>query len=175
MCPIPYPIWTIELTSIGKKALIDRISKKGGFYYNNELYLSPAYLALPIGSRNLLHMLINELRWRNQKGSRVYTNNGEVSFTEVDFKELFGSASQTYINARNKLMEVGFIKQTYRGGMGAGDRSKYKILCISNLRGNEMRWLNYPERNWKHEIPRSRRQLIGVDTQFKKGKSSRKC
>lgn len=120
-------------------------------------------------------MLISELRWSNQKGSRVYTNNGEVSFTEVDFKELFGSASQTYINARNKLMEVGFIKQTHRGGMGAGDRSKYKILCISNLRGNEMRWLNYPERNWKHEIPRSRRQLIGVDTQFKKGKSSRKC
>jgi hypothetical protein len=162
---------------VAKKKLRDRIPPKGGFYYNNELYLSPAYLILPIGSRNLLHMLINELRWKKVKGSKAkaYTNNCEVSFTEVDFKELFGSASQTYINARNKLIEVGFIRQTHRGGMCRGDRSKYKILCTHDFRKNEMRWLNYPERNWKDEIPRSRRQLIGVGTQFKKGKSSRKC
>ena len=176
MCPIPYPIWTIKLTSIGKKTLRDRIPKRGGFYYNNELYLSSAYLALPIASRNLLHMLLNELRWRKGKGSKVYTNNGEVSFTEVDFKELFGSASQTYINARNSLIRVGLIKRTYRGGMCRGDRATYKVLCLyQGLSQSEMRWLKYPEKNWESEIPKPRRQMIGLGTQFKKGKGGLKC
>ena len=45
---------------------------------------------------------------------------------QIKFNKL--GASQTYINARNKLIETGFIKITYRGGMARGDMNQYKLL-----------------------------------------------
>jgi len=73
----------------------DNISPRGGFYYNNELYYSQAYRSLSKAARDLLHCLLNELRWANnkrqKKRKKVYLNNsnsGGVSFTEVQFKEL---------------------------------------------------------------------------------------
>ena len=118
-------------------------------------------------------MLLSELhfKWNKKKKKKIYTTNGEISFTETDFKELFGSCVQTYLNARNSLIRVGLIRQTYRGGMCRGDRAMYKVLCLyDGLLDSEMRWLQYPEKNWESEIPKPRRQMIGLSTQFKKGK-----
>ena len=149
---------------------------KAGQWYANELYFSDAYQSLSKSARNLFHCLRNELRWTKEKykKKRVYTNNGDVSCTIVQFREKFGVTSETYIKARNQLIKVGLIKQTYRGGNGKGDMAKYKILALTNLPRNEERWRDYPDKHWESEIPRSKGLTIGKETRWKKGQSGRK-
>ena len=145
--------------------------------YTNELYFSPAYQSLPKSARNLLHCFMNELRFTKGKYKKpsIYINNGDISFTVVQFKKMFNvEASQTYLNARDKLIEVGLIKQTYRGGMGRGSMAKYKILALTYLLKGEERWRDYPDRNWKSEIPTSKGSTVGKNNQWKKGQSGRK-
>lgn len=162
---------------LGKNSIITPVTKyhaspKGGFYYRNDLYFSIAYQALNKSSRDLLHCLIIERRW-NQKTKEI-TNNSSISFTQVQFKEIFGYSKATYINARNQLIECGLIKQIERGGMCRGDMAKYKILCLEGAPFGEQKWIDYPEKNWSDEIPKPKKQLIGKDTQWKKGQSGRK-
>ena len=140
----------------------------------NELFFSPAYQALPKSSMNLFHCLMNELRFTKKRGKRIFTNNGELSLTEIQFKEKFKCTSQTYLNARDKLIEVGLIRLKYRGGMGRGDMTKYKILALTDLPKDEQRWLKYPEMNWISDIPKSKGLTIGKETRWKKGQSGRK-
>lgn len=161
-------------------AIIDHIPKglrRHGFYYSNEIYYSDAYQELTISARDLLHCLLSELRFENNKKRRVsrkHTNNGSVSFTEVQFRKLFGYKSQTYLNARNQLITVGLVRQTYRGGMGRGDMAKYKVLCVEDILSSEQRWKNYPARNWASEVPKAKNNQIGINTRFAKGRSGRK-
>ena len=103
-----------------------------------------------------------------------YTNNDSISFTEIQFREFLGYCSTTYLNARNQLIEVGFIKQNYRGGMCRGDCARYRLLCVDGVRQESQRWRRYPEENWAEDIPKLKKQMVGVKTQFKKGKSGRK-
>lgn len=147
-------------------------SSNCGFYYRNELWFSVAYRSLSVTARNLLHCFISELRWSWVK-KKEYLNNGQISFTEVEFKKLGLGCSATYLKARNKLIEVGFIKQTKRGGMCRGDMATYKLLFTEDCLPSEMRWKKYPEENWVSDIPKQKNQLVGVDTQWKKGKSGR--
>ena len=153
-----------------------KYNPKAGVWMSNELYLSPAYQDLAKSARNLFHCLMNELRYT--KGARfkkrTFTNNGDVSLTEVQFREMFKCTSQTYLNARNQLIEVGLIRLTYRGGMGRSDMTKYKILALTNLPKGEERWLKYPNRNWQSDIPKAKGLTIGKSTRFKKGHSGRK-
>ena len=139
-----------------------------GYFFRAELLFSDAYMDLPKSGRDLLHCLVFELKFvkNKRKGRYSYPNNGSVSFTEIQFKEEFGSASNTYITARNRLIHNGLIKQIYRGGFGAGDMATYKVLITPDLNPSEMRWLRYPDENWEHEIPRSKTR-IGIKTRFK--------
>ena len=148
--------------------------KKGGFYYPNEVWFSKACQRLTPMARELLHCMFNELRWTGRGDKKRYTNNGDISFTESEFKGMYGCCSSTYLKARNQLIEVGFIRQISRGGMCRGDRATYKILVGVDLPLNQERWRNYPEQNWEHETPKPKKQLVGVKTQWKKGKSGRK-
>ena len=110
-----------------------------------------------------------ELRFTGKGKKKQFTNNGELSFSEAEFKANKLGASQTYINARNQLIKVGFIKITYRGGMARGDMNKYKLLWLTNsVRHDEMRWKQYPEKNWEHEIPKVKDYIVGRKTRFKK-------
>ena len=84
----------------------------------------------------------------------MITNNGKISFSEIEFKFNKLGASQTYINARNKLIEVGFIKVTYRGGMARGDMNQYKLLWVDGVAHDEMRWKRYPKESLEHAIPK---------------------
>ena len=126
---------------------------KNGCYYRNEVWFSPAYQALPNSSRDLLQCLYTELRRGaisvgKKKGWEIL-NNGEVSFTEIDFKKLTGRSSETYKKSRNKLIEVGFIRQTYRGGNYRADRSRYELLIETKLPRDRERWRRYPlEKFW---------------------------
>ena len=149
-------------------------SKNSGWWYPNEVWFSSAYQTLTPAARELLHCMFTELRWTGRGNKKRYTNNGDISFTESQFNEMYGSCSSTYLKARNLLIEVGFIKQINRGGMCRGDRATYKILVCTMLPENQQRWLKYPEENWKHEIPRPKKQMVGVETQWKKGECGRK-
>lgn len=151
-----------------------KLSLRGGFYYNNELWYSKAYQELPKAAMNLLHDLLNELRWPRSKKQRVYSNNGSLSFTENQFKDWYGYQSETYTRSRNLLIKNGLITQTYRGGYGKGDRARYKLLFVDGVPYGEQRWRGYPENNWANDIPKLKKQSIGKKTQFRKGKSGRK-
>lgn len=164
---------------LGKNSIIDRKTKynkspNGGFYYNNEIWFSNAYQKLILSSRELLHCFILERKWTGKGKNKSTINNGSISFTEIQFKEIFGYSSSTYLKARNQLIECGFIKQIYRGGMCRGDRAKYKILCIDGVPFGEQRWRDYPDKNWLNAIPKPKKQLIGIKTQWKKGECGRK-
>ena len=143
-------------------------SKRFFFSMHERLYWSEAYQALNISARNLMMCFQAELRWSGKGKKRIFTNNGEISFSEAEFKFNKLGASQTYINARNKLIEVGFIKVTYRGGMARGDMNQYKLLWVDGVKHDEMRWKAYPEENWAHEIPKVKDYAVGRKTRFKK-------
>ena len=152
------------------------LHKRFTILINNLLYWSKAYQSLTLSARNLMWCMVAELRFTGSrtKGTFAYTNNGKISFSEREFKFNKLGSSQTYINARNQLIEVGFIKLTYRGGMARGDLNKYQLLFIEGVSHFDMRWKEYPNKNWKHEIPKAKDSLVGVKTRFKKTSSTLK-
>ena len=135
---------------------------------HERLFWSPAYQALPKSAVNLMMCFYAELRFSGKGKKRVYTNNGEISFSEAEFKANKLGSSQTYINARNQLIRVGFIKVTYRGGMSRGDMNKYKLLWVDGVFHHKMRWKRFPNENWEHEIPKVKDYAVGRETRFKK-------
>jgi hypothetical protein len=144
-------------------------SKRFYFSMYERLFWSEAYQSLPPSAVNLMMCFYTELRWskKNKKKRRIL-NNSEISFSEYEFKKNNLGASQTYLNARDKLIEVGFIKLTYRGGMAKGDMNQYKLLWVDDVIHKDMRWKRYPNENWKHEIPKIKDYIVGRKTQFKK-------
>ena len=159
------------------KKINNRFPPRGGFYYPNELFFSEAYLSLSLTARNLLHALINELRYtfikQGRKKVRSYIGNGNIGYPVTQFKKTFGVQSQTYIDARNKLIEVGLIKQTHPGGACRGDYAKYRVLCVPDVGLKDQRWRYYPQKNWIKEVPRHPQNRVGEGTRFKKGQSGR--
>ena len=144
---------------------------------NNRFYWSEAYQSLTISGRNLLMCMVAELRFTGSRKKKTfaYTNNGKVSFTEYEWKEQDLGASQTYLNARNSLIKVGFIRTTYRGGMARGDMNTYELLINSELAlQSKQRWRRYPNENWEHEIPKVKDYAVGKETRFKKSKNTLK-
>ena len=150
--------------------------KKWVFMLTNNLFWSEAYQILKPSSQRLLWCFYSELRFTGSRNKETfkYINNGEISFSEREFKFNKLGNSQTYLTARNQLIEVGFIKITYRGGMGRGDSNKYRLLFVQGVRHEHMRWKRYPKENWKREIPKAKDTLVGVRTRFKKKSSTLK-
>ena len=72
--------------------------------------------------------------------------------TEKEFKAQGLGCSETYLRARNLLIEVGLIKLQHRGGMTRGDRAKYRLLFVKGVFLEHQRWTRYPRENWKNEI-----------------------
>ena len=145
------------------------IAEKGFFFpMHQTLFWSEAYQYLSKSAVNLMMCFYTELRWSGKGKKRVYTNNGAISFSEAEFKANKLGASQTYINARNQLIRVGFIKVTYRGGMSRGDMNKYKLLWVDGVQHDKMRWKLYPDEDWEHEIPKVKDYTVGRKTRFKK-------
>ena len=144
---------------------------------NNRFYWSEAYQSLTISGRNLLMCMVAELRFTGSRKKKTfaYTNNGKVSFTEYEWKEQDLGASQTYLNARNSLIKVGFIRTTYRGGMARGDMNTYELLINSELAlQSKQRWRRYPNENWEHEIPKVKDYAVGKETRFKRSNNTLK-
>ena len=143
-------------------------SKQFYFTIHERLFWSEAYQSLTPSAVNLMMCFYTELRWSGKGKKLTYTNNGEISFSEAEFKANKLGSSQTYINARNQLIKVGFIKVTYRGGMARGDMNRYKLLWVDGVMHSEMRWKRYRLENWEHEIPKIKDYIVGRETRFKK-------
>ena len=143
-------------------------SKRFYFTFHERFFWSEAYQSLNSSARNLMMCFQAELRWTKKGKKRIFTNNGKISFSEVEFKFNNLGASQTYINARNQLIKVGFIKVMYRGGMGRGDINQYKLLWVDDVISDKMRWKRYPNENWEHDIPKIKDYAVGRETRFKK-------
>ena len=152
------------------RALIPRY----GFYLSVDLAFSPAYLDLHDSSRTLLYHFQLAAKFDWVRGEKHHRNNGKIGFPESEFRKYYDCASQTYYNARNQLITNGIIVQTRQGGYGIGDYATYKLLFLPDVRSSHQRWRNYPEKNWEHEIPKSKHSVIGKDTRFKKGVANRK-
>ena len=148
------------------------IAHKGFSYIlTNELVWSEAYQSLTKSAQNLLWCLMAELKFTGSRKKKTfaYTNNGKVAFTEYEWKKQSLGASQTYLNARNQLIKVGFIKITYQGGMARGDMNKYRLLLNDELVPSlQERWKKYPKENREHEIPKIKEYIVGKGTRFKK-------
>ena len=143
-------------------------SKRFYFTIHERLFWSDAYQSLTPSAINLMMCFYAELRWTGKRKKRVFTNNGEISFTETEFKNQGLGCSQTYIKARNLLIKVGFIRIIYQGGMARGDMNKYELLFIEGVKHEEMRWKRYPDEDWGYEIPKVKDFIIGRGTRFKK-------
>ena len=143
-------------------------SKRFYFTFHERFYWSKAYQSLTLSARNLMMCFYAELRFTGKGKKKQFTNNGEVSFSEAEFKANELGCSATYIKARNLLIKVGFIKVTYRGGMARGDMNKYKLLWVDEVLHSEMRWKLYPDKDWEHEIPKIKNYIVGKETRSKK-------
>ena len=150
-----------------------KVKMNKGCFYRNELWFSHAYQHLNKSSRDLLQCLYTEINKAQVKGKWKECRNGYLSFVESDYRKLTGRCKQTYLTARNQLIEVGLIKMTHRGGACRGDRAMYCVLIAKDVRKEHQRWRRYPEENWANEIPKSRGLTIGKTTQWKKGQTSR--
>ena len=143
-------------------------NKRFYFTFHERFYWSKAYQSLTLSARNLMICFYTELRWTGKVKNRGITNNGEISFSEAEFKANGLGCSATHIKARNQLIKVGFIKVTYRGGMARGDMNKYKLLWVDGVQHDKMRWKLYPDEDWEHEIPKVKDYIVGRKTRFKK-------
>tara|TARA_Y100001970_G_C14200151_1_gene840631 strand:- start:257 stop:853 length:597 start_codon:yes stop_codon:yes gene_type:complete len=160
----------------GRIFLVNKYKKlqERKFYFtmNEKLWWSPAWQKLTPAAKNLFFAMISEARFSFEKVKRKkvkeHTNNGRISFCEISFKKAGLGASQTYLNARNQLIEVGFIKMIHRGGIGRGNRAKYQLLYLHDVAHHKMRWKRYPDENWQHEIPKEKNNMIGIKTRFKR-------
>jgi hypothetical protein len=144
---------------------------------DNKLYWSKAYQSLTLSARNLLWCMVAELTFSGSRMKKTfaYTNNGKISFTETEFKKQGLGASGTYLRARDKLIKVGLIRITYRGGYARGDMNTYELLINSELAPqSKQRWKRYPKENWEHEIPKIKEYAVGKKTRFKKSKNTLK-
>ena len=153
------------------------IAQKGfTFLLTNDLYWSKAYQSLTTSARNLLWCMVQELRFTGswKKRTHEYSNNGKISFTEIEFRKQGLGCSATYIKARNKLIEVGLIEITYRGGYARGDMNTYKLLFIKGVHQLDRKWKNYPRENWEKDIPKIKDYCVGRKTRFKKLKNTLK-
>ena len=155
--------------------LVRGITPNFWYPFDAKFYWSPAVQSLTRKQMNLLMCLISELRFEKIMKKTKWLNNGHVGFTETMFVKKKLGSKNTYLKARNKLIEVGLIRQTYQGGMVKGNYSRYKILVPKRgVPEDEQRWRDYPEKNWKDDIPTAKNNKVGFDTRFKKKNSTPK-
>jgi hypothetical protein len=155
---------------------------KYGYYYQNEFVFSEAFQKVLTSKYGMsfLQCLFTELDRKEVNSKKIYVNNGKLSITYSQFKEITksttsptGCCNYTFQSVRNLLIKVGIIAITYKSkGLVRGDMNQYKILlekCGKVERGDE-RWRRYPAENWANEIP-TQVNPRGEEFQWKKGHS----
>ena len=162
--------------------------KRGcGLYLTPELQNSKAWKYLGKYAIHLFFDLHNELKYKfkdsynpikgRMKKERVYSNNGNIAFTQVQFCKKYACVKDTYTNARNQLIYVGLITITHLGGFGKGDVTKYKLEYVqhNNKSLSKGKWCDFDgDKNWEADIQKASKKLVGKKSQWKKGETGRK-
>ena len=108
--------------------------KKGGFYWERELYQSDAFLSLGKNSIKVLIALLNNRQRENSNKARTRKGNTrKPNFINLDRLEIpYGMLVKVYhINrssiprAIDGLLTKGFVKISHHGGCYKHDKNKY--------------------------------------------------
>lgn len=103
---------------------------------------------------------------KRKKKKWIPINNGKISISSKMFmKECGIKSKECVLQTRNLLIEVGLLMITQEGTYKIAHL--YKLLMPDLVPTKEQRWLQYPHKNWKHEIPKHTGNLRGKKTQFK--------
>ena len=111
--------------------------KKGGFFWDRQLYQSPAFLNL---HKNAIVMLIALMDARkrefssqakDKKGNRrkpEFVNLGRLEMPYTTLQKVYNMNQQGIVHAINKLLANGFIKISHYGGLGKHDMTRYALI-----------------------------------------------
>jgi hypothetical protein len=111
--------------------------KRGGFFWERELYQSPAFLNL---HKNAVTMLIalmdirkreNQSQAKDKKGCRrkpIFVNLDKLEMPYTTLQKIYGMKQTGISRAIDKLLANGFIEITYYGGLGKHDKTRYGLV-----------------------------------------------
>tara|TARA_B100001250_G_scaffold79095_1_gene64973 strand:- start:1394 stop:1822 length:429 start_codon:yes stop_codon:yes gene_type:complete len=133
-----------------------KLPKSRGIYLEREILASDAFWDLTNTAKNIyLIFLMKRVLTDKSFGkdnARIIANNGEITFTFIEAEKNYNIKKNTFLRARDLLIEIGFIEITELGG--CHHRNKYKIS--SN-------WKKYPTETFKR--PKSG-NLVGKKTRW---------
>ena len=133
---------------------------------NVGLLESAAWNELTLSQIQVFIYIWSCLQWGKAKKREkpLSANNGDITISTTKMKDKLGLCKATCTTAVHKLIEVGLIRLTRVGENKICH--KYKVL-YAVVPQNEERWRKYPNKNWKHECPKTPNNLVGKDTRFK--------
>lgn len=114
-----------------------RQTKNGGFFWERQLYQSPAFLDL---HKNAIIMLIALMDARKREFSSLSKdkkgNKRKPEFVNLDrlempyrtLQKVYGMHQHGIVRAIDKLLANGFIKIPHYGGLGEHDRTRYALV-----------------------------------------------
>lgn len=112
-------------------------TKKGGFFWDRELYQSPAFLNL---HKNAIIMLValmdvrvreSSSQAKDKKGNRrkpEFVNLSRLEMPYTTLQKKYGMHQHGIVRAIDKLLANGFIKIPHYGGLGEHDKTKYALI-----------------------------------------------
>jgi hypothetical protein len=111
--------------------------KKGGFFWDRQLYQSPAFLDLHKNGIIMLIALMDarkrefQSQAKDKKGNRrkpEFINLDCLEMPYLTLKKVYGMNQHGIVRAIDKLLANGFIKIPHYGGLGEHDRTRYALI-----------------------------------------------
>ena len=134
------------------------LPRSKGVYLEKDIITSEAFWALGSTALKVYMVFLMKRVFREVKVGRRKTwavgNNGEITYTFAEAKKNHGIPKSSFLRARNRLIEVGFIEIAEPGG--THHTTKYSI---------SQNWRKYPGESFAR--PKSA-NLVGKKTRWTK-------
>ncbi len=107
--------------------------KKGGFYWERELYQSDAFLSLTKNAMKIIIAFLDNrkaIKNNSRKGKRKkyeFSNLDNLKLPYALFEKTYKISRSNIPKALDDLLEKGFLKIIYRGGCCQHDGSRYAL------------------------------------------------
>ena len=135
-----------------------QLPRSNGIYLERDLISSVAFWALNGAAMKVLMIFFLKRRINKKQNAKNeiknIENNGEIIFTYLEAQKKYGICKSTFLRARDRLIEVGFIEISDHGG--EHHPTKYSIST---------NWRQYPDQVFTR--PKSG-NLVGQSTRWKK-------
>lgn len=114
-----------------------RQTKKGGFFWDRELYQSSAFLNLHKNAMTMLIALMDarkrefQTQARDKKGNRrkpEFINLDCLEMPYVTLQKVYGMNQSGIIRAISKLLANGFVEISHHGGLRPHDMTRYALI-----------------------------------------------